>query len=194
MATAEVAVPAGAEVETRRGFLQYAGWGTIGLIIVQALLAFVFFFWPRKIGSFGGKITAGGVDDFKPGDVKYFVDGKFYLVRLGPNDVGADRGEGGFLALYQKCPHLGCTVPWKPEFVWPFQGQNVTGLFRCPCHGSTYLKTGQIIFGPAPRPMDLMKVTITPEKKVQVDTSVVVPEPGPKSKRDRYDPSQVVKP
>ena len=62
------------------------------------------------------------------GDVKYFVDGKFYLVRL----------EEGFIALYQKCVHLGCTVPWRPEFEWPYEGQTVKGLFRCPCHGSTF--------------------------------------------------------
>ena len=87
--------------------------------------------------------------------MKYFVDGKFYLVRL----------DEGFMALYQKCPHVGCTVPWRPDFT--FNGTQ--GWFRCPCHGSTYNKTGQIIAGPAPRPMDYMKIT-NDGGKLSVDT------------------------
>jgi cytochrome b6-f complex iron-sulfur subunit len=175
----------GAAGESRRNFLAFAGWGTIGLIALQAAVAFLLFFWPRKLGVFGGKVSAGNANDYQTGDVKYFVDGKFYLVRLGPNDAGVTTDAGGFVALYQRCPHVGCTVPWRPEFEWPYEGQNVKGLFRCPCHGSTYLKTGQIIFGPAPRPMDLMKINLEGGRLV-VDTGNI-------KKRPLHDPSQVVK-
>ena len=183
---AEAAMPRGAAgTDTRRGFLAFLGWGTMALVGLQAAVAFLVFFWPRKLGVFGGKVSAGALTEIKPGEVKYFVDGKFYLVRLGSDDVGAGAGSDGLLALYQKCVHLGCTVPWRPEFEWPFEGKTVKGLFRCPCHGSTYLKTGQIIFGPAPRPLDYMKISVE-GGRILVDTGQI-------KKRERYLPEQVVK-
>ena len=58
----------------------------------------------------------------------------------------------------------------------------MTGLFRCPCRGSTYLRTGQIIFGPAPRSMDYMRVSLAGGRLV-VDTGAI-------TKRESYGPSQ----
>jgi hypothetical protein len=41
--------------------------------------------------------------------------------------------------------------------------------FRCPCHGSTYTKEGGVIvYGPAPRPLDVFPV------EVQDDGSLIV--------------------
>jgi cytochrome b6-f complex iron-sulfur subunit len=156
--------------ETRRGMLAFTGWLTMALLAVQAVVAFVFFFWPRKTGAFGTVISAGKVSDYKVGDVKYFVDGKFYLVRL----------QEGFIALYQKCPHLGCVVPWKSDY--EFQGSK--GWFVCPCHGSTYQTTGQIVYGPAPRPMDYMKVTVKGD--------LITVNSGQIMKREEWAPSQAV--
>ncbi len=64
----------------------------------------VVYFWPRKLGAFGSRVSVGAPTDYQVGDVKYFVDGKFYLVRL----------EEGFMALYQKCVHLGCSRALAP--------------------------------------------------------------------------------
>jgi cytochrome b6-f complex iron-sulfur subunit len=184
---AGAAARGGVSTGTRRGFLAFLGWGTMAIVGLQAAVAFIVYFWPRKLGTFGGKLSAGPPDQFKEGSVTYFVDGKFYLVRLADTDelVTGTGAAGGFLALYQKCVHLGCTVPWRPEFQWPFEGHTVTGLFKCPCHGSTYLKNGQIIFGPAPRPLDYMKISNEGGKLV-VDTGAI-------KKRDKWDPSQVFK-
>jgi cytochrome b6-f complex iron-sulfur subunit len=173
MAAAQAAARGGAAPSaTRRNFLAFAGWGTMLIISIQAAIAFIVFFWPRKLGTFGGPVSAGAPADFQVGDVKYFVEGKFYMSRL----------EEGFIALYQRCVHLGCTVPWRPEFEWPYQGQIVKGLFRCPCHGSTYLRNGQIIFGPAPRPLDYMQITLQGGRLV-VNTGVI-------KKREHWEPSQ----
>jgi len=156
--------------ETRRGRLAFTGWLTMAVLALQAVVAFGFFFWPRKTGAFGTVIAAGKVGDYKVGDIKYFVEGKFYLVRL----------QEGFMALYQKCPHLGCVVPWKGDF--EYEGQ--TGWFRCPCHGSTYQRTGAVVFGPAPRPMDYMKITVKGDA-ISVDTGAIL-------KREDWAPSQAV--
>jgi cytochrome b6-f complex iron-sulfur subunit len=174
MAAADAAIAPGGAT-TRRGLIAFFGWATIALVGLQATVAFLFFFWPLKSGTFGGKVSVGSPNDFKVGDVKYFVEGKFYLSRV----------EEGFMALYQRCPHVGCTVPWRPDFELPNVAPGVHGLFRCPCHGSTYLRNGQIIFGPAPRPMDYMAITNEGGKLV-VNTGQI-------KKRDKWDPSQALK-
>ena len=60
-----------------------------------------------------------------------------FLVKTGESDVAA------FSAT---CTHLGCLVAWDAE------GQ----VFKCPCHGGVYDKTGAVKDGPPPAP--LMKV------------------------------------
>lgn len=144
----------GGEGVSRRQLLRTAMWGSLGAFAAQGGVGTLAFLWPRKVSGFGGKIVAGNVDDFKVGTVTKFAEGKFYLVRL----------PEGFMALYWKCPHLGCTVPWAPP-------EDPTH-FHCPCHGSTYDPTGQKVAGPAPRSMDMMAVEIV-DGKVVVDTGKI---------------------
>jgi cytochrome b6-f complex iron-sulfur subunit len=74
--------------------------------------------------------------------------------------------KGGLRALYQKCPHLGCRVPFCDS----------SGQFECPCHGSVYNLLGYYVRGPAPRGMDRFPITIK-DGHVLVDTSSVVEGP-----------------
>jgi cytochrome b6-f complex iron-sulfur subunit len=80
-------------------------------------------------------------------------DGRFLLIN----------NDDGLLALYWKCPHLGCTIPWEPA----------TGRFECPCHGSKYDRHGVLLEGPAPRPMDLMPIEPDLAGNLIVDTGVI---------------------
>jgi Rieske Fe-S protein len=77
-------------------------------------------------------------------------------------------------------------VPWAgdEEYTLP-SGEKTTGIFHCPCHGSIFTANGQIIAGPAPRPMDLMELRIE-DGKVVVDTGKII-------QRERWDPKQAVK-
>ena len=75
--------------------------------------------------------------------------------------------ELGLVALYQKCPHLGCRVPSCPSSGW----------FECPCHGSQYNRVGEKKAGPAPRGMDRFPVTVSANGDVTVDTGTVVDGP-----------------
>lgn len=134
---------------SRRGLLRWAGWGTIMALLAQSGVGFLAFFWPKKVGAFGGEVNAGNVSDIPVGDVRIIQEGKFYLSRV----------PEGFLALWWKCPHLGCTVPWKPDEQTEDQIAG-RGRFSCPCHGSIYNRYGQIVAGPAPRPMDLFPIRI----------------------------------
>ncbi len=130
------------EPVTRRGFLKVM-WGAAGaLAVAQAGGVALSFLSPRTVaGEFGGIFEAGQVADFPAGSVTPFNSGRFYLVRM---------ADGGFLALYRKCTHLGCAVPWD-------QAQ---GRFVCPCHASAFEMDGQVINTPAPRPLDRFPVTI----------------------------------
>jgi len=52
------------------------------------------------------------------------------------------------------CPHLGCVPAHKPEVQpQPFD-PNWKGGFYCPCHGSRFKPTGELISGPAEEPLE----------------------------------------
>ena len=126
------------------------------------------FLWPKKISGFGAAVDVSSAKIPAPGaDPVRVVEGRLWLVNIA---AGAAESPGGLLALYQKCPHLGCTVPWRPDF--DFGGKK--GWFRCPCHGSTYTKDGGILVaGPAPRPMDTMAITVKPTGDITVETGLI---------------------
>jgi len=160
---------------TRRKLLAY-GWGAAGavalaetgFVTIDALRA-----QPAKAEGFGGPVVAGKVGDFaKVGSITYFEGGRFYISRL----------PTGLLALYRKCTHLGCVVPWKADEVTE-DDVAPNGRFHCPCHGSIYSRYGEVKAGPAPRPLDLFPIQIK-GGQVVVDTGKVI-------QRQRFEPSQV---
>ncbi len=137
---------------SRRDFLALAWAATGALTLAVGGVLTLQFFAPKVVeGKFGGVFNVGKVDDFPPKSVTPITNGRFYVVRL---------ADGGFLALYQRCTHLGCAVPWNPE----------QGKFVCPCHGSAFEQDGQVLNTPAPRPLDRFAVTIT-DGQVYVDTA-----------------------
>lgn len=140
---------------SRRDFLKYA-WGAIGALVLAegGLVSYKFFAPSTEAGQFGGMIEAGLVDDFPPGSVAEFKEGRFYLVRT---------MEGGFIAIYRKCTHLGCAVPWN----------QAEQKFICPCHASEFEMDGQVMNPPAPRPLDRFGVSIA-DGRVTVDTSTPI--------------------
>jgi cytochrome b6-f complex iron-sulfur subunit len=157
------------DVITRRVFLLGGFWSAFGLALVGMLGGPLDFMWPRNLKGFGGPITVGAELVPKEGGAPYhsFL-GKFWLLnrKAGPSIAGDD-SPGGLIALYHKCPHLGCTVPWRPDFNF----DNRKGWFRCPCHGSTYSADGGVkVFGPAPRPMDVFPITVEADNSLTVLT------------------------
>lgn len=160
---------------SRRQLLRVSFWGFFTFSLTGALGAFLSNFWPRNVTGFGGKISVESsiVPDAGTEPVSVPI-GKFYLSHLsagqGTHAGFGTEGDQGLLALWWRCPHLGCTIPWRSSF--PFEG--VTGWFRCPCHGSTYTRGGIRVFGPAPRPMDTMEITVNPDGSLTVDTGRIV--------------------
>jgi cytochrome b6-f complex iron-sulfur subunit len=129
---------------SRRDFLTTL-WRALGAAaLLQGLVVLGAFLWPRKksgADSGRGVVEAGPVAEFTPASVTAFPGGRFYLVRL---------QDGGFLALSSTCSHLECSVPWNAR----------DRTFPCPCHGSVFDMTGQVLSPPAPRALDLFPITI----------------------------------
>ena len=140
--------------------LMSASLGAFG----AAVLAFL---WKGSSGGFGSKITVGPVDDvidqirgnkgflYVPQARAWITEypkeaiAKARAVYGGQSSVMAGI-EAGVIALYQKCPHLGCRVPECASSQW----------FECPCHGSSYNRVGEKKAGPAPRGMDRFGVSV----------------------------------
>ena len=155
----------------RRSFLRslWIGLGVVALIeFIGVLIAFL---RPRRLptntAGGGAVLEAGAVASFAPNSVTAFVRARLYLCRL---------EDGGFLALSRKCTHLGCTVPWVAQ----------ESRFACPCHGSAFDITGNIIESPAPRALDMYLLFIENDI-VKVDVSKPI-------KRSAFRPEQVTYP
>ena len=156
-------------VVTRRLFLVGGFWAGLGLAVVALVGSPLDFMWIRNLRGFGGPIavTPDRIPDVGENPRK-IVEGKFWLLNLEKGTTpNGEVTPGGVLALYQKCPHLGCTVPFNAGF--DFQGRK--GWFRCPCHNSTYTKEGGVlVFGPAPRPMDVFPIEVNEDLSLTVLT------------------------
>jgi cytochrome b6-f complex iron-sulfur subunit len=70
------------------------------------------------------------------------------------------------MALFQRCVHLGCRVPWC---------QTSQG-FECPCHGSKYNSAGEYEAGPAPRNLDRFVVEVRDDRFI-IRTGQVIQTP-----------------
>ncbi|MGB9628484.1 MAG: ubiquinol-cytochrome c reductase iron-sulfur subunit [Thermodesulfobacteriota bacterium] len=151
---------------SRRRFIIYPWLGAIAVVIGELIAGTFAFLWPKKKEAKGEKIfIAGKVNDFKVGEVVYFRKERAYVQRL----------EQGFLAFSAVCTHLRCVVNWN----------DVQKRFECPCHGAKFNRNGEVLEGPPPRPLDLLKLKIVEEKLV-----VEFKEP---IERKRFEPSQILK-
>ncbi len=72
--------------------------------------------------------------------------------------------EGYFYALSAVCTHLGCITNWKQD----------AGIVACPCHGSKFDREGNVVAGPAPRPLRRFAMSLDEQGQLVVDKSVVV--------------------
>jgi cytochrome b6-f complex iron-sulfur subunit len=164
--------------QTRRQFLNR---GIVGLMVVGLSgfgAACIAFLWPTLTAGFGAKVTAGTISDVKKiTDTRqpfYNPQGRFYINPYPTDPETLAKAKKiysdallagmslGWVALYQKCVHLGCRVPWCQSSQW----------FECPCHGSKYSRVGEKKGGPAPRGLDRFALGIS-NGVITVDTKTV---------------------
>lgn len=161
----------------RRTFLNRTLLGALGIFSVAFGGGTLGFVWPNVLPSFGKKIQAGKVSDIlakmrATGEPYYNAQGRFYLVAYDTSDpnnryVKAGVAMQGVMAIYQKCAHLGCRVPFCAESQW----------FECPCHASKYNLAGEKMLGPAPAGLERFPIEIDVEGIVTVDTAGATAQP-----------------
>jgi Rieske Fe-S protein len=86
------------------------------------------------------------------GELSDLAPGAGAIVRVDGHKAAAFRDADGALHLHSAtCPHLGCVVAWnEAERTWD-----------CPCHGSRFQATGEVISGPAEKPLEKIEKPLT---------------------------------
>lgn len=153
---------------SRREFFQkgmtVAGWGALFLGAGAASYECVQFFYPSVV--------------FHPPSIFQIGKVSAFLSRESPDSYGVIFVDSHFkeehrffvirevkriYALFARCTHLGCTVNWFPGL----------DIFKCPCHGSEFRSNGKEFAGPAPRPLDRLKISLDMDENILVDTRTI---------------------
>jgi cytochrome b6-f complex iron-sulfur subunit len=138
---------------SRRGFLSVLGaaWGVFALGSVAMVGAMTRFFFPNVLYEPPQEFKVGFPSEFAVDQ----VDERFKSSR----GVWIVRESTGFYVLSTVCTHLGCTPNWLAA----------EEKFKCPCHGSGFIKTGVNVEGPAPRPLERYKITLAEDGQLLID-------------------------
>ncbi len=181
---------------SRRRFLHRSMLAVWGLSATASVAGALDMLYPNLVGQFGSTLSVGKKSDFpaaQPGafqlghagvfynqaaktylihlakDTKFLLTGVLLTSQLSSETIVKDADGSFWIALYQRCVHLGCTVPFR----------NDCESFKCPCHGSHYNVDGEYLDGPAPRSLDRFTISFSGEN-INVNTGMLnnkVPHP-----------------
>jgi Rieske Fe-S protein len=167
-------------VLSRRGFMRRMLAAGVALLSIEFLGGTLSFLWPNVRQGLGARFRVGTLasiviaqPSFASGELYPFNPARAFLVNVpaaealaggSPTSI-ANPGPDQLLALWRKCPHLGCLVP---------QPCDELHRIRCRCHGSTYNVLGEKLKeGPAERGLDRFAVSIERDGTVVIDTSQI---------------------
>jgi len=136
---------------------QLLSFSTAGIVVLAAtggtvLASLVKFLFPTVYYEPPLKFKIGYPHDFPFGPPTFLAREKVYIFR--------DEAKG-FAAASAVCTHLGCTVRWF----------NSDKEFHCPCHGSIFAADGEVLHGPAPRPLNWFEITEAKDGQLEVNKS-----------------------
>lgn len=192
----EVRGPRAGEI-SRRGFMRRMLGVGVGILSLEFLGGTLAFLWPNLSEGLGAEINIGTAADINNAQPEWsnglpyiYGPANLFVVNVPAakarvegegsvsspvEDPGTDLSEDApiadrsILALWRKCPHLGCQIPQLCD-----QSQ----WFECLCHGSKYTVLGEKRDGPAPRGMDRFPVSAADGGYV-VNTAEVISGPPP---------------
>lgn len=164
-------------VLSRRAFMRrMLGFG-IGLLGLEFLGGTLSFLWPNLRVGLGAQFRVGRMADilaaqpsFATGEPYPYNPARAFLVNVpaamalagGSSITVPNPTADQLLALWRKCPHLGCLVPLPCESIHRYQ---------CRCHRSTYNILGEKMHeGPAERGLDRFAVRIEADGTLVIDT------------------------
>lgn len=155
MAEEKISTPAETRREIdRRSFFTRLGLGSLAVASAGMLGFYYRFLSPNVLYEASPIVNAGPPESYEIGSVTLDVNSAIYLVHL----------QEGFFSLSAICTHLGCMTAWKPEL----------GIIACPCHGSKFSTEGQVLHGPAPKPLPWLKTWLSDGGNVMVDRSTTI--------------------
>lgn len=144
---------------SRRRLLTMLGGGALTVAGAGTIVTGIQFMSPNVLFEPATRFPVGRPEDLPLGGVLDLPRQKLFVAH----------GDEGYYAMSAVCTHLGCMVK--------HQGKQAAGArFFCPCHGSRFDFQGNVVGGPAPRPLDRWKLEVEGGRLV-VDTSAPVP-PG----------------
>ena len=163
---------------SRRAFMRRMLGVGAGILALEFIGGTIAFLWPQLRSGLGAKIPIGTLAEIVAKQAS-FANGWPYAVAparsflinvpaaeelaLGHDASVPNPTANQLLALYRKCPHLGCQVPGLCDEL---------KRFTCRCHGSTYNIIGEKLKqGPAQRGMDRFAVEVDANGVVVIDTS-----------------------
>ena len=141
---------------TRRLFCQATGLSACAAAAAGTGLFSIDYLRPRTLIEPPTRFSVGAPEAMEAGTV----------VTDEAHRVIVSRRKDGFRALSSVCTHLGCITRYQ-------QG---TEIIACPCHGSRFSLDGDVIGGPAPRPLHWLEMSISEKGLIIVDAAVEVPQ------------------
>lgn len=178
----------------RRRFLRRSVLAVGGLVVVAGGAGALSMLYPTLAGQFGGTIDLGPKANFPAAvpdrfklnqagvfyhetarafivhlasETRYLLTGSALAGQLADERFALDTDGSRWLALYQRCTHLGTPVAFR----------NDCTSFKCPSHGAHFHCDGEYLDGPAPRSMDRFPLSFNNDHLL-VDTSQLVSGPG----------------
>ncbi len=142
--------------ESRRSFLQIATACIGGLVSLAAGIPLIGFAispaWKKGESQW---VDIGTVDRLKNSrfkKVNYTFTAKDGWVKATKKRsvYVTDVGNGEWSVFSRTCSHLGCLVRWDES----------KESFLCPCHGAIFDKTGAVVAGPPPEPLQKLEVKV----------------------------------
>ena len=110
--------------------------------------------FPRVHFTPASTVVVGKPEDYSVGEVSERFKKSHRVVIV--------REAGGFFALRSVCTHLGCVPDWERS----------QKKFKCPCHGSGFHRDGVPFEGPAPRPLERLKIFFDEDGQIVVDRAI----------------------
>ncbi len=139
---------------SRRQFFIKLGAGSLAVAGAGATVFAVQYLSPNVLYEPSPIVSAGRPEHFPTNSVTLDPRFAIYVVHE----------PKGFYAMSSICTHLGCMTVWKQD----------PGVIACPCHGSTFQPDGEVMGGPAPRPLPWLKTWLGSDGEIMVDRSTII--------------------
>lgn len=137
-----------------RRSLFWVGWLSFLALVSMWGLAVVRYLVP--------KVTYEPSSIFKAGRPEEYAMGSVTLIRA--RKVWIIREERGLYAFIAVCTHLSCQPLWLEK----------EQIFKCPCHGGQFRKTGENFAGPPPKPLQRAHISLGDDGRLIIDKKNIV--------------------